>query len=63
MTPWTTRLLYPWDFPGKDTGVIWPFPTPGDLPDPEIKPASPVLPGGFFTIELPGKPLVILALN
>ena len=19
--PWTTRLLYPWDFPGKNTGV------------------------------------------
>ena len=29
-----------------------PFPTPGDLPDPEIEPAclaSPALPGGFFT--------------
>ena len=28
------------------------FPTPGDLPDPGIKPVSPVspaLPGGFFT--------------
>ena len=29
-----------------------PFPTPGDLPDPGIEPASPVSPalaGGFFT--------------
>ena len=29
-----------------------PFPSPGDLPDPGIKPASPVFPalaGGFFT--------------
>ena len=36
-----------------------PFPTPGDLPDPEIEPASlvnPALAGGFFTTALPGKP-------
>ena len=26
-----------------------PFPTPGDLPDPGIKPASLTLAGGFFT--------------
>ena len=29
----------------KNTGVGWlPFPPPGDLPDPGIKPASPALP-------------------
>ena len=36
-----------------------PFPTPGDLPDPGLEPASPVPPalaGGFFTLEPPGKP-------
>ena len=32
------------------------FPLPGDLPDAGIKPAFPPLAGGFFTIELPGKP-------
>ena len=35
-----------------------PFPTPGHLPDPEIKPASlvsPALAGRFFTTEPPGK--------
>ena len=32
------------------------FPSPGDLPKPEIKPTSPVLAGGFFTTEPPGKP-------
>ena len=32
-----------------------PFPTPGDLCRPEIKPASPVLAGGFFPAEPPGK--------
>jgi len=35
-----------------------PFPSPGDLPDPGIKPASPALVGGFFTTEPPGKPSV-----
>ena len=34
-----------------------PFPPPGDLPDPGIKPASPALAGGFFAIEPPGKPM------
>ena len=33
-----------------------PFPSPGDLPDPEIKLAYPALAGGFFTTEPPGKP-------
>jgi len=36
-----------------------PFPPPGDLPDPGIRPvspASPALAGRFFTSEPPGKP-------
>ena len=33
-----------------------PFPSPGDLPDPGIKPSSLALAGIFFTIEPPGKP-------
>ena len=32
-----------------------PFPPPGNLPDPGIKPASPALAGGFFTPEALGK--------
>ena len=38
-----------------------PFPTPGDLPDPRIEPASltsPTLASRFFTTESPGKPFV-----
>ena len=36
-----------------------PFPTPVDLPDPEIEPTSPASPAlGFFTTEPPGKPNV-----
>ena len=40
-----------------------PFSTPGDLPDPGIKPtspASPALVGGFLTTAPPGKPLTLL---
>jgi len=37
-----TRLLCQWDFSGKDTGVGFHFPPPGDLPDPGIEPASPI---------------------
>ena len=35
-----------------------PFPALGDLPNPGIQPVSPVLAGGFFTTEPPGKPLI-----
>ena len=41
------------------------FTTPKDFPDLGIKPASPVspaLPGGFFTTEPPGKPVLIIYL-
>ena len=34
-----------------------PFPSPGDLPDPGIKRASPALAGGFFTAQLSGEDL------
>ena len=33
-----------------------PFPSPGDLPNPGIKPMSPALAGGFFTSEPTEKP-------
>ena len=34
-----------------------PFPSPGDLPDPGIKPRSPALQTDALTSEPPGKPL------
>ena len=40
--------------------VYWsgsPFPSPGDLPNPGIKPTSPALGSRFFTTETPGKPI------
>ena len=50
------RLLCPWDFPGKNTGVGSHFLLQGNLPDPGIELMSPALAGRFFTTEPPGKP-------
>ena len=49
-------LLCSWDFPGKNTGVGLPFPSPGDLPDAGIELTSLASAGRFFTAELLGKP-------
>ena len=49
------RLLCPWDFPGKSTGVGCHFLLQADLPNPGIEPTSPALAGRFFTTEPPGK--------
>ena len=40
----------------------FPFPPPGDLPDPGIEPVSPALAGGFFTPSHLGSHLPPLAL-
>ena len=34
----------------------WPFPSPGDLPNPEIEPRSPALQADALPSEPPGKP-------
>ena len=44
-------------FPRKEYWSGLPFPPPGHLPDPGIKPTSPMSPalaGGIFTSEQPG---------
>ena len=58
-TPWTVACQAPlfMGFPGQEYWSELPFPSPGDLSDPGIKPMSPALAGGFFTAEPPGKPL------
>ena len=43
-------------FPRQEYWDGLPFPSPGDLPNPGIKPGSPALAGRFFTTEPPGKP-------
>ena len=59
MTPWNVasqvplsrisqaRILFPSQLP---------FPSPEDLPNPGVEPASPALAGKFITTEPPGKP-------
>ena len=50
---YTARLLCSWNYSGKNTGVgSQPFPSPGDLPNPGIKPGSPELQAD----SLPPKP-------
>ena len=43
-------------FPRQEHWSGLPFPSPGDLPDPEIEPMSLALGSRFFTTILPGKP-------
>ena len=61
MTPWTVALQapLPMGFPRQEYWSELPFPSPGDLPDPGIKPMFPELAGEFFTAEPPGKPNVL----
>ena len=42
-------------FPRQANWSGLPFPSPGDLPNPEIEPMSPAVVGGFFTNESPRK--------
>ena len=53
-----TRLLCPWDFPGKKYWSGLPFPAPGDLPVPGIEPGSPALQADSLLSEPPGKRLM-----
>ena len=60
-TPWTIAHQAPlfMGFSRQDYRSGLPFPPPGDLPNPGIKPeslASPALAGGFFTTAPPGNP-------
>ena len=44
------------DFSRQEHWSGWPFPSPGDLPCPGIKPRSPALQADSFMSEPPGKP-------
>ena len=59
-TPWTVALQAPLSmgFLGQEYRSGVPFPPPGDLPDPGIKPTSPALPSDSLLSEPPGKPCV-----
>ena len=67
VSPWTVACQAPlsMEFSRQEYWSGFPFPSPGDLPDPGIKSASPVSPalaGRFFTSEPPGKPLLCSSL-
>ena len=59
-TPWTVahQASRSMGFSRKEYWSGLPFPSPGDLPDPGIKPGSPALAGVFLTTEPPGKPFI-----
>ena len=59
VTPWTIAHQVPLSmgFPRQEYWSGLPFPTPGDLPDPGIKPKSLALADRFFTTELRSKSL------
>ena len=61
VAPWTVahQAHLSMGFPRKEYWNRLPFPTPGDLPNPGIKPASfssPALAGGLCTMAPLGKP-------
>ena len=57
VTQWTVARQAPLSMgfsrQGEQSGLL--FPSPSDLPNPGIEPASSALVGGFFTTEPPGK--------
>ena len=57
-TPWTVahQAPRPIGFPRQEYWGGSPFPSPGNLPGSEIKPASPALASRFFITEPSGKP-------
>ena len=64
-TLWTVacQVSLSMEFPRQDYWSGLPFPPPGDLPDPEIKPASPVSPAlqaDSLPTEPPRKSKVLL---
>ena len=61
VTPWIVACQFPLSMglSRQEYCSGLPFPSPGDLPDPGIKPISPCIAGGFPTAEPPGKPIYL----
>ena len=59
VTPWTVAHQAPLSmgFPRQEYWCELPCPTPGDLPDPGIKHASPASAGGFLLLQHQGDPI------
>ena len=65
VTPWTTAHQAPlsMEFSRQEYWSRLQLPTPGDLPDPGLKPASSALAGRFFTTEPPEKPFHLMRIQ
>ena len=65
LTPWAIACQAPMSigFPRKEYLSEWPFPSPGDLPNPGIKPGSSALQADSLLSEPLGKPKPVLRLN
>ena len=48
LCPWTSLSM---DFSRQESWNRLPFPSPGDLPDPGIKPGSPALQADFYLLS------------
>ena len=59
VTPWTVayQASLSMGFSRQECWSGLPFPSPGDLPDPGIKPGFPALQAHALLSEPPGKPL------
>ena len=59
LTPWTVARWAPLSvgFPRREYWSGLPFPSPGDLPNPGIKPVSPALQGDSLLLSHRGSPI------
>ena len=57
--PWT--VFWSMEFSRQEYWSGLPFPTPGDLPNPGIKPGSPILQADSLPSEPPKLPLLLLS--
>ena len=59
-SPWIIACQAPLSmgFPRKEYWSGFPFPSPGDLPDPGIKPESPALQADSLPSEPPREPIL-----
>ena len=57
-TPWTVAHQTPvsMEFSKQEYWSVLPFPSSGDLPDPGIKPRSPIFQADSLPFKPPGKP-------
>ena len=64
-TPWAVAYQAPptMGFSRQEYLSGLPFPSPGHLPDPGIKPRSPTLQADALSSEPPGKPLVLMIIQ